>query len=1489
MNLMPAVKTTDESSSKTLPDESLESTMKITDLVCDSSKSCEDHDITIHKDQSLSTLLYRDGHEVNFLVYGTLRSCNVTGIDFGICKENEYIFTGTTTKCHGSSTRNKEIIEPRSAVFEELLQKLKNSGTSLILSMRRSPCLAIMFPLNKVSATVRILTPGSSLRIEKSLHIQTDSSFSEENYPEMKDLSNSIDANQLSSMLQKTLPKYCNMRKGCSNSSRSRRYGPKCVNKTHLPGCQPAMINLIDKLNERISQLDFLNEDEVKTLKQLQKTYRVENQPLKPREQPTLTPPKDNITTEKDKGLHTEEPVLCKQDSKRGRGSIPSRGEIMVTRSRQSVQVQKEDNTETKVAKKRLESKSNSTDVDIQQSDFKDESELSVYLKDIYDKALSAEDTGLIMCAQTLVLVSLHYMKENNSDNPEDGCSEFMKQYILLEPAKLREKYQNMDTESQKLNKIREYKLQIILRMECLSTLQGADQSMSSDETRTEAIVMMLRTLSFLSEPNFLPEFLEKTLVDSYIHTLPQTLGNIYDELMQPLPELLESMLSPDNRSMNQSVLNQSTASNEGDTSLTKMQPGSVNTVDSLEPLSNKSDVLLKRQGRKSRGRPLVHHPSLADMGPKRQIVVQNKITKIKKGKSSHKKGSLHPGKKKHTDSGQEKVCRNLFEGGEKKKLERRQSIAVMEHTRHSPRKKSKGFSLLKSPKALKSPFKSPTYSRKKMVSETPAHKQKSHPRWKRLEKERRRTLSSCTVNFVEESPVKPDITKRDSPSQNKRALALVRRSFYSAGPMNRSRNLTKSFQLADRIAGRQRNTSGNKSLSSLSQSLLSQFKSPDKNSSFLLSQLMGSPTPPKNTPRKNQGTPLKVAESPSVSMPESPGFSLLRLRDSPALNTRRNKMGNLFDGNGDRECSGKGTKTPRKPELSVSKNLFLSPEQTSRSELSPNRNSVHKKIDNSTPSKTKSVSKNLFLSPSQNTRSKVMSTPTKSSLFDNMDTLNSNNERNTPIKTESQVSKNLYLSPSQNTRSKVTSTPTRSSVRAILFMKSPEPKMPSQPLEDTSTATYFDRKNSPVIKKSNIVNDSEAIMNTNKVKSVTPSNFENEGLIKCSWVDKDGSIKTISVKGDKMPDVSKSMSFDSTNKTPSPRKRVKLDASSPCSQNNSPCQTHVKTPTSLNHWPRRKHVNLGNTNDSKLGAVACSVNSTEDRDRVSWEISRKQYNTEQNEETFGSLQASDLDVTQTRMLSRKRSLALSPESVSSPSKRKRSHLLQSVVNEEQKHLPLSYCLHSRIMSRQSSVFSDTEFSSQGFDTSLFHSSQNSTDSLGISLSQKSTGSTDYFSLSNDEVFLSQAGDQNQRGKILKDLQTVSSPNAGRSGSPVFGSGRKIKKHPTARFSMGQAFEVGPEDVEMVSMETNSNTSENREASNQTQKFSPSGRKYSPNVSAKSLIHLMNSPLLKSPMCGGEIIGKTDANSPRIDQDSLNVRRKKMQGKTSRRSLKLQN
>ena len=43
----------------------------------------------------------------------------------------------------------------------------------------------------------------------------------------------------------------------------------------------------------------------------------------------------------------------------------------------------------------------------------------------------------------------------------------------------------------------------------------------------------------------------------SYVHTIPKTLANIYDELMQPLPDLLANQLSPDT-SGDQSDLNSS-------------------------------------------------------------------------------------------------------------------------------------------------------------------------------------------------------------------------------------------------------------------------------------------------------------------------------------------------------------------------------------------------------------------------------------------------------------------------------------------------------------------------------------------------------------------------------------------------------------------------------------------------------------------------------------------------------------------------------------------------------------------------------------------------------------------------------------------------------------------------------------------------------------------------------------------------------------------
>jgi len=65
-------------------------------------------------------------------------------------------------------------------------------------------------------------------------------------------------------------------------------------------------------------------------------------------------------------------------------------------------------------------------------------------------------------------------------------------------------------------------------------------------------------------------------------------LGCIYDELMQPYPKELESVLSPDQSTGDSSVFNQSLQSCGGDTSIS-------------QPVSVVSDVLLNRPERNSR------------------------------------------------------------------------------------------------------------------------------------------------------------------------------------------------------------------------------------------------------------------------------------------------------------------------------------------------------------------------------------------------------------------------------------------------------------------------------------------------------------------------------------------------------------------------------------------------------------------------------------------------------------------------------------------------------------------------------------------------------------------------------------------------------------------------------------------------------------------------------------------------------------------------
>ena len=73
------------------------------------------------------------------------------------------------------------------------------------------------------------------------------------------------------------------------------------------------------------------------------------------------------------------------------------------------------------------------------------------------------------------------------------------------------------------------------------------------------------------------------------MHTIPKTLTNIYDELMQPLPDALSNILSPNNSSADQSVFNISQISYDGGPPSTRTRShGSVGPP-SGQPGSNKS------------------------------------------------------------------------------------------------------------------------------------------------------------------------------------------------------------------------------------------------------------------------------------------------------------------------------------------------------------------------------------------------------------------------------------------------------------------------------------------------------------------------------------------------------------------------------------------------------------------------------------------------------------------------------------------------------------------------------------------------------------------------------------------------------------------------------------------------------------------------------------------------------------------------------------
>ena len=437
--------------------------------------------------------------------------------------------------------------------------------------------------------------------------------------------------------------------------------------------------------------------------------------------------------------------------------------------------------------------------------------------------------------------------------------------------------------------------------------------------------------------------------------------------------------------------------------------------------------------------------------------------------------------------------------------------------------------------------------------------------------------------------------------------------------------------------------------------------------------------------------------------------------------------------------------------------------------------------------------------------------------------------------------------SPCQNTRLRSAQTPTRKSVRAALFAKSPRACRVQSPMKHSYSPRTLALKFGSPLKK-----------NAENLKSnvcSVPANISTEVI--SAKMNSDTSKQDVSDNGDirikpTVPitnDANNANSKQNTNvqKTPSPRSKKE-----------------TKTPDSFSKWHRRKPRSTQAVH--KLKAITETVDFG-----VSKQIPQTQKNTV-NEIVEYALKPVQGTVRN------KRCLLQSPEKLVVESPNKKARVVQV---------------------RQSSFVDNAKSGSQGFEP---------TESLG-ELSQISNISSDYFSVTNDEVFLSQ--NQNSDIEELTDLDKLNKQKKVRMrrnssllrssqgftssprrkalermissdveymdtsdnelpGSPIFGASRN------AVYTMSKQTEsIVSQNSDNFSTSVDSAIGVASEISSpKLSKISPNTKKYSPNVSAKSLMHLIQSPLLKSPE------SKLNKNSPLMSPTTKG---------RSRRSLKLMN
>ncbi|XP_032378499.1 treslin isoform X1 [Etheostoma spectabile] len=397
---------------------------------------------------------------------------------------------------------------------------------------------------------------------------------------------------------------------------------------------------------------------------------------------------------------------------------------------------------------------------------FTSEEELLSYLKCSYEKTMAERESLLTGVQQLLFAVKTFHVTESDL---QVNTSLFVQQHLLKTSKSIRQLY---GTAANVDSKVRECKLQALLRLE-LCRLFSVEQSDLLDvDQMAEEVAEMLRIISLTKDPVCLARFLGDEVLPGFLTAVPRVLADIYHSLGTQLPEALVTALPADFFS-DESVAKDSISPSASSPTLSTHSLVS-DGRDRLKDLQN-------RTASNRRSGMLTRHRSMTESSQSlRQIEIPKKTTRASKSKALEKPVAEPPPKPQKQETQEvTKVRRNLFNQeivspSKRAKLPRSQSVSAVEGLKRKRSDESEERHKLLT----------------KKVCETPHHKQVSSRLLYRQKSGRRSVPTEECI--VEESPVKPSEDLRRSPRIKKFARRHSNVFYSSSQP--RSRNLDRAL-----------------------------------------------------------------------------------------------------------------------------------------------------------------------------------------------------------------------------------------------------------------------------------------------------------------------------------------------------------------------------------------------------------------------------------------------------------------------------------------------------------------------------------------------------------------------------------------------------------------------------------------------------------------------------------------------------------------------